>query len=160
VDVLDHVFVALSRAGSAAAIWVVLALVLAVVWRRRGMLYMIPIVYLTDLVTLGIKVATDRARPGLDPLVRVATDHSFPSGHASTSFAAATVLSAFAPRHRLLFYALATLIALSRVYVGVHYLSDVVAGAALGTAFGWAALTSLRWRGRSPRRSRRARRAG
>ena len=65
-----------------------------------------------------------------------------------TSFACATVLSAFAPRWRVPFFLLATLIALSRLYNGVHYPTDVVAGALLGV------LTALLLLGASRRRSR------
>ena len=63
---------------------------------------------------------------------------SFPSGHASTSFACATVLGSFAPRLRVPLYVLAALIALSRTYVGVHFPLDVLAGAAWGLLVGWA----------------------
>jgi undecaprenyl-diphosphatase len=59
---------------------------------------------------------------------------SFPSGHATTAFACATMLAAFAPRLRVPLFALAALIALSRLYNGDHYPLDVLAGAALGTA--------------------------
>jgi undecaprenyl-diphosphatase len=90
----------------------------------------------------------------------VPTDWSFPSGHAATSFAGATMLAHFLPRQRLLLYALAVAIAYSRVYVGVHYPVDVLAGAALGTAVGWAGITSLPMLGRSRPRSRAARRGG
>jgi undecaprenyl-diphosphatase len=59
-----------------------------------------------------------------------------PSGHALTAFAAATVLSAIAPWLRVPLFGLAGTIALSRVYLGVHYLSDVLVGAALGIGVG------------------------
>jgi undecaprenyl-diphosphatase len=60
--------------------------------------------------------------------------YSFPSGHAMVSFACATVLALAVPRLRWQLYALATLISFSRVYVGVHYPLDVLAGAVLGVA--------------------------
>jgi len=59
-------------------------------------------------------------------------DASFPSGHAATSFAAATMLSLSFPRFAPFLYVLAAAIAFSRVYVGVHYPLDVIGGAALG----------------------------
>jgi undecaprenyl-diphosphatase len=65
-------------------------------------------------------------------------DIAFPSGHASTSFAGATVLALALPRLAVAFYALAALVSLSRVYVGVHYPLDIVAGALLGLAVGLA----------------------
>lgn len=60
---------------------------------------------------------------------------SFPSGHATNIFALATVLSMLWPRGRVLLYTLAVWIGASRVLIGQHYFTDVVAGALLGTAF-------------------------
>jgi undecaprenyl-diphosphatase len=160
VGVLDHLFAALSRSGTAALIWVALALALAVLTRRPLVLTTVLVCYLADILAYAIKLGVDRPRPGLEPLVRLPTDPSFPSGHAATSFAGATMLSAFAPRYRLVFFVLAAGIAFSRVYVGVHWPIDVLAGAALGAALGYGMLTFLRWRGRFPPRSQRAPRRG
>lgn len=62
---------------------------------------------------------------------------SFPSGHSVTVFALAYVLSRAYPKGSFAFYALATIVALSRVYLARHFLSDVVAGAAVGLFAGW-----------------------
>jgi membrane-associated phospholipid phosphatase len=62
---------------------------------------------------------------------------SFPSGHSVTAFALAFVLSRAYPRYAVLFYGLAILVALSRVYLARHFPSDVVAGAAIGLLAGW-----------------------
>ncbi|MBI2884382.1 MAG: phosphatase PAP2 family protein [Candidatus Methylomirabilis oxyfera] len=62
---------------------------------------------------------------------------SFPSGHSVTAFALAFVLSRTYPRYAFLFYGLAVLVALSRVYLARHFPSDVVAGAAIGLLAGW-----------------------
>ncbi len=61
---------------------------------------------------------------------------AFPSGHAAWSFAAASVLSAYYPRYRGLFYVLASAVSLSRFFVGSHHLSDIFAGACIGAAIG------------------------
>ncbi len=85
----------------------------------------------------GVKLAVRRRRPeldGLPPLAGTVSGLSFPSAHATTSFAAARVYSGLAPDGAL--YAGAVALALSRPYLGVHYPSDVLAGALLGTVIG------------------------
>jgi membrane-associated phospholipid phosphatase len=84
----------------------------------------------------AIKPLVGRRRPqlrGLPPLSATPTKLSFPSAHASTSFAGALAYSR-AGQPALPLYALAVALSLSRVYLGVHYPSDVLAGALLGTA--------------------------
>jgi undecaprenyl-diphosphatase len=140
--VLDSLFVALSRVGSFGLVWLVAASVGALVWRRpQVLLFTTLAIALADTVALGLKAAIERPRPyvrypGQEPLLKTAFDYSLPSGHAATSFAAATVLTSFAPRLGPAFFVLAAGIAWSRVYVGVHYPSDVLLGAVLGTALG------------------------
>ena len=76
-----------------------------------------------------------RRRPHLEGLPRLtstASNRSYPSAHATTSFAGAYALSPVLPP--LALYAFATALALSRPYLGVHYPSDTLAGAALGVA--------------------------
>ena len=75
--------------------------------------------------------------------------NSFPSGHTMVSFTIATTLSFYYPRAAFLLYPLAALVALSRVYLGSHYPSDVVAGAFLGTGFAYLLTRNIlieRWR--------------
>jgi membrane-associated phospholipid phosphatase len=95
-------------------------------------------VLVTYAVNTAIKFVVRRRRPslpGLAPLTGTTTGLSFPSAHAATSFAAALVY-----RRRGLpaapLYSLAGAMACSRVYLGVHYPSDILAGAALGSALG------------------------
>ena len=83
-----------------------------------------------------IKVVVRRPRPE-DARAATLTNLSFPSAHATTSFAAARAFRGLVPAPLL--YATATAFGLSRPYLGVHYPSDVVAGALLGTALGGAA---------------------
>jgi undecaprenyl-diphosphatase len=149
------------------AIWVLLAIVIGAV-HRCGVLRTLGLAVLTEATTFaadsasfGVKSIVDRARPfeahpQIHPLYTVHST-SFPAGHAATSFAAATLLSALAPRAMPLFVAFAASIALSRVYVGVHYPGDVLGGAAIGVTVG---LVAIALRGFvSERLERRRRRA-
>ena len=110
----------------------------------------------TNIVTSLLKLAVQRDRPPAvvldpEPLMEVPTTSSFPSGHASISFACAYVISRLAPRLTVFVYGLAALIAFSRIYVGVHYPIDVLAGAILGLVVAKALLTLLAALQRSPR---------
>ena len=98
---------------------------------------------LATLVSTLLKDLFDRTRPPLAdpsvvPLVTTPDSPSFPSGHALTAFAAAVAVGALHPRLRWPLVALAALVGLSRVYLGVHYALDVLAGALIGTIIGLA----------------------
>src|SRR5262249_52628606 len=135
--------------------------VVAGAWRRPPVLLGTALaVVLADLVTSGLKLAIPRDRPDVVALVARPNTHSFPSGHAASSFACATVIGAAVPRLRPWLYVLAALVAWSRVYVGVHFPLDVLAGALLGAGLGPLVLRALRMLGSGRRRSRRAPRPG
>jgi undecaprenyl-diphosphatase len=144
---LNPVFELLSWIGTQGLVWLVIALVLAIAWRRPALFVRVLLAdTIAQLVAYGLKEATDRPRPSAayaepKPLVRTPHDPSFPSGHAASSFACATILAVAVPRFAWAFYLLAAGIACSRVYVGVHYPLDVLAGAALGILLATALLT-------------------
>ena len=139
-----------------------IAAVLAIVWRRPEVFVLVAATALTmSLLNTVVKYAVQRDRPPTvildpEPLMEVPTTSSFPSGHTSTSFACAFVISSLAPRLTIPVFVLAALIGFSRIYVGVHYPLDVVVGAIFGLLVA-KALLMLR---EALRRSRQSRRAG
>lgn len=93
----------------------------------------------TNLVVEGLKRAVGRTRPDGQ---HKHSNSSFPSSHAANAFALAWVLGARWRRSIPVFFALALLVAFSRMYLNRHFLSDVVAGAFIGVICAWAA---ARW---------------
>lgn len=98
-----------------------------------------------------IKQLVQRTRPcvtepGLYTPAGCGTGFSMPSIHAANAFAAALVMTMLVPRAAVPAYLLAAAIAISRVFLGVHYPTDIVAGAVVGTAIGLAfVLPAHRW---------------
>lgn len=129
-----------SAAGTAGGLWALLGVFGLFERRTRAAAWRVLLtVGLTLLVTeIVLKPAVARARPApvetatARSLPAIPPTHSFPSGHAATSVAAAVALSSMWPGGRGLWWAIAAVTAYSRVYLGHHYPSDVVAGAALG----------------------------
>lgn len=130
---------AVSRLGQHGACWLALGAVGAGLdgtrrarWRRAT---------LTVAAAYGanqaVKLAVRRPRPQLPelpPLIGTPTQLSFPSAHAATSFAAARAFAGLVPSRPLRIAAVA--MATTRLYLGVHYPSDIVVGAMLGRAIG------------------------
>jgi undecaprenyl-diphosphatase len=114
--------------------------------RRRGMIGLLVLaatIAVSDQTSAKfLKPIIQRPRPSVviadsKPLFGVRGSYSFPSVHATNSFAAALVLDAVFPGARPAFLLAAALVSYSRVYVGDHWPSDVVAGALLGSLIGW-----------------------
>ena len=107
--------------------------------RRKPWLFSAAIGPVAIGLNFGIKLIAKRPRPtleGLPPLGGAPSSLSFPSAHATASFAAATAMSRFAPELKLALFGAAATMAVTRPYLGMHYPSDVAAGAVLGTVLG------------------------
>ncbi len=108
--------------------------------RRAGTAATVAMLCATALVQGPAKAVFRRRRPFAHRVATVVgvrpTDSSFPSGHTAGSFAAATALTAFYPRQGPLLMLAAGGVGLSRVYLGHHFPSDVLVGAAMGGAIG------------------------
>ena len=128
-----------SRLGEHGAVWLVLGGCGAIVdaRRRRRWLRATGCVGAAYATSTSIKLAIGRRRPVIEDLphlMATPTGLSFPSSHSTSSFAAARAYGRLLPAPVL--YVAASAMALSRLYLGVHYPSDVAAGAALGTVLG------------------------
>ena len=139
----DKLFVYISIAGDRALLWMITAVVLLFFKKTRPAGFLTLAVLLFELIVseVFVKTAVQRQRPfveyGFKILVQPPPSFSFPSGHALSSFSSAVVFFHFIGRKARPFIAVAVLISFSRIYLLVHYPSDVLAGALLGilTAF-------------------------
>jgi len=136
---LTPVMTFLSFLGNAGWIWIALGAILLIFRRTRwaGLCVLLSLLlgFLVNNLLLKNVVARVRpynAVPALVALIPPPTDWSFPSGHACASFASATAMALTFGKKGAWAFVLAALIALSRIYVGVHYPSDVLVGALIG----------------------------
>ena len=152
---VDVVFIHLSDWWVKSLVIIGIALVADLVWNRFPVgVGLATISYLAaEGLSLQMKSWFDRERPSVadpavHPLVAVPHNGSMPSTHAASAFAAALAVGFVHPKMRWWLLGLAALISLSRVWLGVHYLSDVIVGAALGCAVAWAVWSLSRAAGR------------
>jgi undecaprenyl-diphosphatase len=139
--ILDRLMWAASRGVHHGEVWilaVLLGMIIDPPARRRALLDVLLALALATLtVNFGLKRIARRPRPFLSLEKAMVTgrrpsDWSFPSGHTAAAFAGAWLLSSHYPALSPLFYAYAILVGWSRIYIGVHYPSDVVIGAGCG----------------------------
>jgi membrane-associated phospholipid phosphatase len=131
----------LGMAGEWGAVWVAIGLAAAAVdgSRRQRWLRAAAVAPAAVGVNYVVKLSVRRPRPRLrrlPPLSAAPSELSFPSAHATSSLAAAAAMGRVAPGARPPLYGLAVAICLTRPYLGMHYPSDVLGGAALGLLIG------------------------
>lgn len=136
--------------GTAGALWGVAAAVGFVFGGFRVLDLLVPWAAVAGSWVLAeaSKYAFNRARPhvanaGMHPLIKTPSSSSFPSGHSATAAAGAISLSAAYPALTPAFALCGLTIMLSRIYLGVHYPSDVIVGAAIGVAVSAALVWAL-----------------
>ena len=137
---LDPIMKAITMLGDKGLIWILITLALLIARRTRklGVMCAASMVFGLIVTNLIIKNWAARIRPyemvqGLNCIVPLAKDWSFPSGHTTNSLACAWVLFRKAPKKfGVPALILAILIAFSRLYVGIHYPTDVLGGALIG----------------------------
>ena len=133
---VEHAVAMFSRLGEHGGVWLAIGAVGWALDRPRAAQWQGATVRVAGVYALNtlVKLAVRRRRPelaGLPALTGTPTQLSFPSAHASTSFAAARLYSRLGLPAPVL-YALALKLSLSRLYLGVHYPSDILAGGVLG----------------------------
>jgi undecaprenyl-diphosphatase len=138
---IERTMKALGTAGEWGAVWVAIGAGAATLDGRRQGRWLRAAAVAPAAVGVNylVKLAVRRPRPRLRRLPALAgapSELSFPSAHATSSLAAATAMGRVESGTRAPLFALAAAICLTRPYLGMHYPSDVVAGAALGLALG------------------------
>ena len=133
---------AISLSANYGILWFLLA---AIPWLRGAahgravFVYVAGAVFATELITNVIKRLFDRRRPaqtGVDQLIPMPVSQSFPSSHASMGVVGWLALGSLYPEWRAGLIALVAVLCFSRVYLRVHYVTDVVGGLLLGAALG------------------------
>ncbi|MBN2203184.1 MAG: phosphatase PAP2 family protein [Candidatus Aenigmarchaeota archaeon] len=143
---LDSMFFVITYAGSS-IFWILSIIILWMEKKRKASAYLMICFVLDTLFLAVLKTFFKRPRPDQMfsdiKMLRFDTEigPSFPSGHTQRAFSGATILGALSKKARPFLIVLAILVAISRIYVGVHFPLDVLAGAINGVLLGMTALT-------------------
>ena len=153
-DWLDPLAAGYTSLGNAGVIWIAISLAMLChrSTRPAGMLALCAMLLGLVCTNLILKPLVMRPRPWLDvagliPLINEDDPNSFPSGHTCAAFAAGATWARYAKKRWLkgLCIAQAVLMGFSRLYVGVHFPSDVLAGCAVGLSCAWLSLQGSQW---------------
>lgn len=149
--VMDKIMVYITRLGDGGIFWILVAVILLMSkkTRRWGVAMGVAMLLGFVIVNLGVKPLVHRIRPyevkGLEELlIAPPSDYSFPSGHTQVSFASAWVIFMMKRKAGIAALLLAVLIAFSRMYLYVHYPTDVAAGFLCGSLWAYAAMRICR----------------
>lgn len=136
---LDTIMIALSTIGNAGIIWIILSIVLAIIPKTRkcGLTMMCSMALSFVVGNILLKNIIGRARPcsidtSVSLLIPFPSEYSFPSGHTLNGFTAAVTLFLFHKKSGIIAIIIAGLIAFSRMYLFVHYPTDILGGIIIG----------------------------
>lgn len=137
--ILDVILIPITYFGSV-IIWILAIIIFWIKKDKKLSIHLLYALIVSSFLSLLLKSIFMRPRP-LGNLreylpIEVGEDYSFPSGHAMNAFAGATILSDFYKKYKILFYALAILTGISRIYIGAHYPLDVLYGSIIGILIG------------------------
>ena len=147
-DFMTRFWKFITSLGNLGTIWIIISLVLIFIPKTKKIGVMSGIALILSLIFINIilknMVASPRPFTEIENLVCLVSkprEYSFPSGHASSSFASAVIfLKKLKKRYSIPLFLLAVMIAFSRLYIGVHYPTDVLCGAIFGTLIGFLAM--------------------
>ncbi|MBQ2776277.1 MAG: phosphatase PAP2 family protein [Peptococcaceae bacterium] len=143
-DLLDTMLPMISSFGDKGIGWIVLSVILICIprYRKAGITMGLALIFCLLIGNMTLKPLIARPRPytyfpEMTLLIAPLADFSFPSGHTFASFASATALFLYHKKAGIAAYILAAIIAFTRLYLYVHFPSDVIAGMLLGIFSGW-----------------------
>ncbi len=136
---LDFLMPVITTLGNGGIIWIIAAVVLLLIpkYRRDGIALAVGLIAVLIIGNITLKPLIARIRPfdlveGVELLIKAPADFSFPSGHTLSSVTAAAILTMADKRFGIAAWPLAVLIAFSRLYLYVHFPSDILGGIVIG----------------------------
>ena len=148
---LTPIFIFITKLGNSGQIWAFISVILLIPKKTRkvGIICLVSLIFSVIINNEILKNLVGRLRPfdsidSIIPLIQKPTDFSFPSGHTSSSFACAGVMFSKLPKKfGVPALVLASLIGISRIYLGVHYPSDVLMGILVGIFISWISIFAV-----------------